>query len=116
MDRVSRVKEADARTIEALESADFLSRWDEAGKQLAQAAPLRRDLSQNIALYERLPYLLADAFHPKPAWKTFLNRWIVRLAPGSAYAARVQREEQQYAALQTAFGQVASGDYIAAHP
>jgi len=107
--RAKRLRELDAMAMSDLEGSDYLARWDDAAKRLAQGAPLRRRLSDDINAYVSTPYALNAAYRPKPRWRVWLEKFVLWVAPNSALGRRIQADRQRIASLGKTFLKIASG-------
>src|SRR6185369_13139708 len=107
--RAKRLRDLDAGAMSDLEGSHYLERWDDAAKRLAQGAPLRRRLSDDIGGYVSTPYALNAAYRPKPRWRVWLERFVLWIAPNSGFGRRIQADRQRVNALGKNFLRIASG-------
>ncbi|MBI4422409.1 MAG: hypothetical protein HY554_01700 [Elusimicrobia bacterium] len=109
--RLAGIRAFDEAALAVLLSQDYAARWSEMERQLAQANALRRGLSRDLLLLTRVPPALHAARRPASGWRAWLEPWVRRFAPSSAWAREAERRERRGSAWLEAFSLVAAGDF-----
>ena len=113
-ERIERIRSFDEAARGALEAPDYSARWAWINRQVAEANAQRPNLSRDISLLVGVPPGFCGSRAPEPAWRERLERWVLRLAPWSAWGRELAAREHRRAVWADAFLRVASGDFAAA--
>jgi hypothetical protein len=107
---VAEVRANAQKALDLLRSDAWASSLDEVNRLLATNAPLEASLPGDLAVYQKVPFLLGDARALEPRWRVLLDDLAVKWAPGLAYSREVAARRARAARALRAFSLVAAGD------
>lgn len=113
--KLLKVKAEDEAALGFLEADDWAAHAAAVDAAVSRNSPLHKALSRDIGDFAITPFRLQENFAPKPRWRAFLDTYIKRFLPGTAYARRLKAEEKKLDAYKDVFDKIARGDLDAAH-